>query len=107
MSRQVTDTTGAAVTILSSGVRQNSDSPVIALLMPCTTGMSLTADAAPAAQVLARRTGSGDPFVDVSTSPIDLSPWNGTTQSFDFKFHGAAFSGLIKRVALPVRVKYL
>jgi hypothetical protein len=107
MGKQVTDTTGAAVTILSLSVPQNADSAVVALLIPGVSGMSLTADSDPAAQVLARRTGSGDAFQDVADSPIDLTPYAGETVSFDFTFHGAAFSGIVKRVALPVRIKYL
>lgn len=87
-------------------VPQDADSAVISLLIPCTAHMALTADYDPAAQVMARRSGTATWF-DIAALPIDLSPWAGTTQSFDFKFHALPFDGLIERVALPVRVKYL
>jgi hypothetical protein len=107
MSRQITDTTGNAITVLSMSLAQNSESPVLVIEIPATAGMSLTAGSDPAAQVLARRTGSGDAFVDIAAAPILLTPFAGTVVQFDVKLHAAAFSGLIKRVALPVRVKYL
>ena len=103
----VTDTNGVALTVLSMSLAQNNDSSVFVIEVPAVAGMSLTADADPAAQVLARRTGSGAAFADIAASPILLTPFAGTTVQFDVKLHAAAFSGLIKRVAVPVRVKYL
>ena len=107
MSRQVTDTNGVAITVLSMSVQQNSDTSVLVVEVPCTAGMSLTCNGDPSASVLMRRTGSGDAFQDIATSPISLTPYAGTTQSFDLKIHAGAFSGLLKRVSLPVRVKFL
>ena len=103
----IKDATGNTITVLSMSLAQNNDSSVFVIEVPAVAGMSLTADADPAAQVLARRTGSGDAFTDIAASPILLTPFAGITVQFDVKLHAAAFSGLIKRVALPVRVKYL
>lgn len=107
MANQITDTEGVALTVLSMSLAQNSESPVLVIEVPGVAGMSLTADADTAAAVMARRTGSGDAFVDIAAAPILLTPFAGSTIQFDVKVQTAAFAGLIKRVALPVRVKFL
>lgn len=105
MSDAITDTNGEPLLYVNLSLTENADSVVIAALVPCKAGKYLASNSDAGAQVLARRTGSGGSFVDIATSPIDLTPYDGETVSFDFKVHSNSVSGL-ERVALPVRVTF-
>lgn len=106
MSQQITDATGAPLLYVNLNLNASTDSGVVVGRVPCAAGKWLTASPAQSgASVLARRTGSGDAFQDLATSPIDLTPYDGSTVSFDFKVHSNAITGF-ERVALPVRVSY-
>lgn len=105
MSKAVTDSNGAAVTLLSMSLAENTESSVIVIRVPCLAGQFLAADGEPAAQVLARLTGSGAAFVDISAAPIDLTPHAGQTVEFDLKVAAGAVTG-VNRVAISVRVTY-
>lgn len=99
----ITDTIGAPLTSVSVLMDEGTDSPVLTALVPCLANRWLTTSDEAACRVLARLTGSGDPFEDIADNPVDLTPYDGTTQSFDFKLHAEAVAGLV-HVALPVRV---
>lgn len=106
MSEQITDAGGSPLMYVNLQLPASTDSVVVVGLVPCSAGRFLTA--APlnsSASVLARRTGSGDAFQNLATSPINLAPYDGETISFDFKVHSQAITGFA-RVALPVRVSY-
>jgi hypothetical protein len=106
MSDQITDTGGAPLIYINLTLEAAHDSVVIVGRVPCRAHQFLTASPSlSAASVLARRTGSGDPFVDLGSAPVDLTPYDGTTVSFDFKVRAAAVTGF-ERVALPVRVSF-
>jgi hypothetical protein len=101
----VTDTLGNPLTHVALVMSPLSDSSVVVARVECRAGLFLAATSEGAARVLARRTGSGSPFVDLSTSPISLTEFDGTTQSFDFKVSAGAVSA-IERDALSVRVTF-
>jgi hypothetical protein len=106
MSRAITDTGGAPILYINLQLAANNDSVVVVGRVPCEAGLYLTASPVNAsASVKARRTGSGDAFQDLATSPIDLTPYAGTVVSFDFKVHSSNVTGFA-RVALPVRVSF-
>ncbi len=107
MSEAITDTTGQP--LLYVGLRlenELTDSAVIVARIPCAAGKWLSASpVSPGASVMARRTGSGDAFVHLAVTPIDLTPFDGQTVQFDFKVRANDVSGLV-RMALTVRVGY-
>jgi phage terminase large subunit-like protein len=106
MSDAITDTSGQPLLYVNLSLTELTDSPVVVVLVPCAAGKWLAASpVVAAAYVEARRTSSGDLFQDLSVAPIDLTPWDGQTISFDFKVHANDVSGL-QRVALPVRVTF-
>jgi hypothetical protein len=106
MSESITDTTGQPILYVNLSLTELTDSAVIVAVVPCAAGKWLSAaPVVAAAYVEARRTSSGDLFQDLSVAPIDLTPWDGQTISFDFKVHANNVTGL-QRVALPVRVTY-
>lgn len=105
MSREVTDTAGAPVSLISLSLAASSSSAVVELLVPCVAGMYLAASSEAGARVLARRTGSGEAFADLSTSPVLLTPWAGQSVAFDFQVAAGAVEGRAF-MALPVRVTF-
>jgi hypothetical protein len=102
MSDAITDTAGQPLIYVNLRLDENTDSVVIVALIPCKANTFLASDSDGRASVLARRTGSGAAFQDISALPIDLTPYDGTTESFDFMVHSNSVTGL-ERVALPVR----
>ena len=106
MSEAITDTNNQPLLYINLQLEENTDSAVVACLIPCASGKYLTASISSLAQVFARRTGSGDAFVNLATSPISLAPFAGQIVSYDFRVHTLSVTGL-QRVALPVRVGYL
>ncbi len=101
----ITDTSDVVLTHVALSLAAESESQVIVVRVPCVAGMSLAAGEAAAAQVLARRTGSGEAFVDLHDSPILLTPWAGATLEFDLKVAASAVAGRAF-AALPVRVTF-
>ena len=80
---------------------------ILVVRVPCLAGMFLTADVPEeSANVLveARATGSGDPFVAISTSPLSLTFFDDPTD-FDIRVQTGDVDGL-KRVAIRVRVTF-
>lgn len=105
MTKSITDTNGAAITVLSMSLAAGQVSAVLVMRVPCLAGQLLAADANPSAAVLARRTGSGDAFADLAVAPIALTPFDGQTVEFDLKVSASTVTG-VQRVAIPVRVTY-
>lgn len=101
----ITDTADNSLLYVNLRLDEGADSVVIVARIPCKSGLKLATNSDGRASVLARRTGSGDPFVNIATSPIDLTPYDGTNTDFDFKVHAGSVTGL-ERVALPVRVTF-
>lgn len=105
MSDQITDTSGQPLLYVNLRLDEGADSVVIVARIPCRAGKFIATDNDARASVLARRTGSGDAFVNVADDPIDLTPYDGTNTDFDFKVRAGSVTGL-ERVALPVRVTF-
>jgi hypothetical protein len=56
-------------------------------------------------EIQARETGSGDPFVDIAASPIDLSSYTPETpQNFDFRAVAASPLTDVRRVSMFIGV---
>jgi hypothetical protein len=106
MSDQILDTAGQPLLFINLHMAENSDSVVIVASIPCAAQKFLAGPADGSARVMARRSGSGDPFVDLSISPIDLTPFAGTSVLFDFKVHSLAVATGMVCLALPVRVTF-
>lgn len=102
----MTDTAGQELTYVSVELPESSDSAVLTVRVPCVTGMSLAADDDPDVRVLGREAGSGDPFQDLSASPIDLTPYAGTDQDFEVKLHANVVSSGVLTKAVGVRATY-
>ncbi|MBA3242647.1 MAG: hypothetical protein H0T60_15585 [Acidobacteria bacterium] len=105
MSDAITDTNDQPLLYVNLRLGEGADSVVIIGRVPCRAGRFLATDSDTRAQVLARRTGSGNAFVDIADAPIDLTEFDGETVEFDFKVSAGEVTGL-ERVALPVRVTY-
>lgn len=102
----MTDTNGQALTYVSVQLPESSDGGVLVVRVPCVAGMSLTADDDPDVRVLARENGTADPFQDLASSPLDLTPYAGADQDFDVKLHANSVSGGIVTKAVGVRATY-
>lgn len=103
--RSITDIAGVAITVLSMSLASGAESAAIVIQVPCLAGQFIVADGDASATVLARVQGIGTSFVNIATSPIALTPYNGQTVSFELKVSAGAVTGL-KRLAIPVRVTY-
>jgi hypothetical protein len=101
----VTDTLGNPLTHVALVLAESTDSDVVVALVPCEAGRFLSATSDGATRVFCRRTGSGDAFVDLSVSPISLTPFDGEVVSFDFKVEAGAVSS-IERDALQVAITF-
>jgi hypothetical protein len=85
----IDDQDGNPLSFVDVAVANGLDTPATRVHVPCTASRKLKADDSPVARVLARRAGDAGPFTDIATSPIDLTPWAGTSQWFDLVFRGA------------------
>ena len=103
--KQITDTSGNPLTHVALVQAPSAQSGVIVILVPCASGQYLAATDDANAQVLARLTGSGASFQDIGVTPISLTLFDGTVQSFDVKVQTGAVSAPT-RASLPVRVTY-
>lgn len=105
MSLSILDTTDQPITYVSLQQEENSDSTIMVIRVPCAAGQSLTADDDSDVRILARENGTADAFVDIQSSPIDLTPYADTNQDFDVKVHTNGVSGIVP-TAVGVRVTY-
>lgn len=99
----ITDTDDNPLAYVPIVVEEETESAVLVIRVLCVAGMFLTCAESASAQVLLRRTGTSDAFVDIADAPIDLSPDVGQTVDFDLKVAASAVAGF-ERVALSVRV---
>lgn len=70
---QITDTSDAPLTYLYYYLPESSDGAVMVVRSPGGTGRFLKADASADLRVLGRRAGTSDAFVDLATSPLELT----------------------------------
>jgi hypothetical protein len=104
MSR-IQSTNGKRVGYLAFDLSDGETSGVVVLRVLPATGYSLQADADVDVEIQARENGTADPFVDLATSPIDLSGYTPETP-VDFDIRAVAGSPLVdvRRVAINLSV---
>lgn len=87
MTNRLTTTDGKRVGYVSWDLSDNETSGITVLRVVPADGFFLKSSPADGdVQVQARETGSGDPFVDIAATPIDLSSLTPETPvNFDFK----------------------
>jgi hypothetical protein len=68
----------------------------------CNTGYQLSGAAV--ADVLCEVKHSAGAYVAIETTPIDLGAWDGSTETFNFRFTAAA-SAINKRRTLPLTIR--
>lgn len=100
----ILDAGNQPLTYMAMQQAESTDSQVIVIRAPCLAGQFLTADDVTEARVLVRESGVGS-YQDISTTPIDLSPYDGLTQDFELKVHTTSVDGIVP-VAVEVRVTY-
>jgi hypothetical protein len=103
MAEAITDADGVPLGYVAQALPEGTESGVLEVRVPCSAGRFLTAADDPIVRVLARRTGSGDAFVDLQSAPYDLTPHDGETVAFDVKLLTGAVSANTT-FAVPVRV---
>lgn len=102
-SRQVTDILGTLLDNVNVLLVEGTESFVLVAIVPCEAGRYLTASDDPLVRVLVRVTGSESPFVDIATTPFDLTPFDGDNTQFDFKLSAGAVAASVI-AAVRVRV---
>lgn len=100
-----TDADGNTLSHVALVLAPAQASAVVVARVPCEAGRYLAASAGAASRVEARRTGSGDPFVDLAVAPISLTPYAGGLVSFDFRVTALSPSARV-RDALEVRATF-
>jgi len=100
----VLDAGNQPLTFINLQQAESSDSQIFVIRIPCASGQFLTADDVTEARVMVRPFGVGS-YVDVQSSPIDLTPYDGTIQDFEMKFHTTSVTGIVP-VVIDVRVTY-
>lgn len=99
----ILDTNGIPISALPVSLVENSDSLPVTIRVECVAGRYLASAGHASAQVLARRSGTGDAYADLSVSPLDLTPYDGEIIDFDLKLHaGAVASMLLAAIRLRV-----
>jgi hypothetical protein len=93
MTDRFKDSAGSALSFVPVEVDEGATTPVFVASVPCVAGRVLKADPDAGLTVEARRTGSGAPFVNIATAPVDLTPFAPATVSFDFRITAGAVSG--------------
>jgi hypothetical protein len=99
----ITDTNGTPLSSLPLTLVELTDSAPVVIRVPCAAGLFLASPGHESAQVLARRSGTSDAYADLSTDPLDLSPYAGTVVEFDLKIHTLAVSASVF-AAIPLVV---
>jgi hypothetical protein len=99
----ITDIDGNIISMVPLAIEGGADSQVFVIETPCPDGYWLTSSLHPDAQVLARRNGTADTFLDLYTNPIDLSPDSPGVARFDLKVHNDTVAA-IQREILEVKV---
>lgn len=102
----VTDTDDNPVSAVSVVQQENTAVTQLVGRIPCVAGMFLKATDAANARVLARVADSGDPFVDIGLFPIDLTPYAGLNEDFEFRIEADDAASPVEYVELPVVVTF-
>jgi hypothetical protein len=102
----ITDSAGNRVGYCAFDLSDGQSSGVVVLRVTPADGHSLKATPADAdVEIQSRETGSGDPFVDIGASPLDLSSYTpGTPVNFDFKAVAADPLAGVRRVVIYLGV---
>lgn len=103
MSDQFTDNFNVPITYLSTQQVESADSSPIIVKVPAVALAWLSADDDAYVRVRARRNGTADPYVDLATDPIDLTPYDGTTAVFDLVIRTEAVADPVVSRAVQVR----
>lgn len=106
MTDRLTNTSGGRIGYWTADLSDNEQSAVVVLRVLPADGFFLKA--APEdddVQIMARRTSSGDPFVDIAATPIDLSALTPETPTqYDFKAVAASNLTDVRRVPFFIGV---
>ena len=107
-SNRISSTTGRRVGYVAFDLSDGESSAVVVCLVNPGDGYALRATPADVdVQIHARETGSGDPFVDIKASPIDLSGYTPDVPvQFDFKAVAAGALTDVRRVAVFIGVYF-
>ena len=100
----ILDTNNNPLTHVAASLSENGEWTFV-VRVPCVSGTFLAAAQSEKATVLARLTGSGDPFIDIAATPLSLTPYADTTVNFDIKIVAANVAG-VQHVAIPVKVTF-
>lgn len=98
---QITDTNGNPLTSVSFALPENTTSQTVVAVIPARANYFLSAINTANLTVKARKTGSGNPFVDIDSNPIDLTSEAPNSVSYDFQVVAASVS---QNVSDSVRV---
>lgn len=98
----IRDADGNPVSSFSTSMR-TGDVAAYTLVLDCESGYEFFADAVTDLAVEAKRSADAS-WVDIETTPIDLTPWAGTQQPFDVRLT-ASGSGSVRR-AFALRVEH-
>lgn len=99
----VLDMNGSIIAMVPLVLQGGETSQVFIIDVPCIAGYWLTSSLHPDAQVLVRRNGTADTFLDLYTDPVDLSPDAPGVARFDLKVYNDTVA-VIQREILEVRV---
>lgn len=98
----IRDTNGNPVGTFATSI-QASASQTYTVKIDCESDYELAADAVSDLTVEAKRTADVS-WINIETTPIDLSAWNGTLQEFQIRVTAANSPGVER--AFSVRVRY-
>jgi hypothetical protein len=88
------DTDGNRILSTALDVRSGEDE-IITLKIDCLTGWQLSGEAVADVAVEARH--QGDAYVNIETTPISLTPWNGTLQTFEIRLTAGTITTALTR----------
>ena len=92
----ITDSSGRTIGYFPFDLVAGVDSPVFVLLITPQALTKLQGEASGNMVIKARKTGSGNAFVDIHASPIDLNSLPpGVPVSYDVKITPSAISGVV------------
>lgn len=84
---------------------ESGDVQTYNLRVECRAGYSFYAEVVSDLTLEAKRTLDSS-WVDIETTPIDLSPWDGTTQNFQFRVTAGTVTELFRK-AFSLRVAHI
>ena len=87
MSTLIKNADGTPSTSVRESVYRNTNGGTFQKLITCKVGFKIKSDVDSDVQILVRKAGTADAFVDVAVTPIDLTPYANTDVLFDIKAH--------------------